>query len=137
MVAITPDEYKFMMSTNLESAFHLTQLAHPLLKASGAGTIVNVSSLAGIVGIDNITIYGATKGTYLITLGALRDLQQLDSRLLFSSGAEPAHQEPGLRVGEGQHPDQLRRARLRQNPAHGTGNDLRHHLVDEMPGFQT
>ncbi|CAL9782839.1 unnamed protein product [Musa acuminata subsp. burmannicoides] len=61
MVAITPDEYKFMMSTNLESAFHLTQLAHPLLKASGAGTIVNVSSLAGIVGIDNITIYGATK----------------------------------------------------------------------------
>lgn len=116
MVAITPDEYKFMMSTNLESAFHLTQLAHPLLKASGAGTIVNVSSLAGIVGIDNITIYGATKGTYSITrraLGALRDLQQLDSRLLFSSGAEPAHQEPGLRVGEGQHPDQLRRARLR------------------------
>ncbi|URD80920.1 Tropinone reductase [Musa troglodytarum] len=88
MVAVTPDEYSFMMSTNLESAFHLNQLAHPLLKASGAGSIVNVSSLAGIVGIDNITIYGATK----------------------------AHQEPGLRVGEGQHPDQLRRARLHQNP---------------------
>ncbi|URD80912.1 Tropinone reductase [Musa troglodytarum] len=61
MVAVTPDEYSFMMSTNLESAFHLNQLAHPLLKASGAGSIVNVSSLAGIVGIDNITIYGATK----------------------------------------------------------------------------
>ncbi|URD80919.1 Tropinone reductase [Musa troglodytarum] len=116
MVAVTPDEYSFMMSTNLESAFHLNQLAHPLLKASGAGSIVNVSSLAGIVGIDNITIYGATKGTCSIPPGALRDLQPLDPRSLFSSGAEPAHQEPGLRVGEGQHPDQLRRARLHQNP---------------------
>ncbi|KAK7834174.1 tropinone reductase like protein [Quercus suber] len=40
------------MSTNFESAYHSSQLAYPLLKASGAGSIVFVSSVAG----DNIRI---------------------------------------------------------------------------------
>ncbi|RZR91820.1 hypothetical protein BHM03_00020026 [Ensete ventricosum] len=44
----TPEDYKFVMSTNLESAFHLSQLAHPLLKASGSGSsIVFISSVVG------------------------------------------------------------------------------------------
>ncbi|CAL9043774.1 unnamed protein product [Musa banksii] len=41
------------MSTNLDSAFHLSQLAHPLLEASGRGSIVFISSVAAIVGIRN------------------------------------------------------------------------------------
>ncbi|XP_021814293.1 tropinone reductase homolog At2g29290-like isoform X2 [Prunus avium] len=35
----TAEDYTFLMSTNLESAYHLCQLAHPLLKASGAGAM--------------------------------------------------------------------------------------------------
>lgn len=59
----TPEDYKFVMSTNLESAFHLSQLAHPLLKASGSGSsIVFISSVAGLVGFDGICLYSATKG---------------------------------------------------------------------------
>ncbi|XP_010414427.1 PREDICTED: tropinone reductase homolog At2g29150-like [Camelina sativa] len=49
------------MATNLESAFHLSQLAHPLLKASSLGSIVLMSSVAGIVHTGS-SIYGATKG---------------------------------------------------------------------------
>ncbi|CAB4282398.1 unnamed protein product [Prunus armeniaca] len=45
----TAEDYTFLMSTNLESAYHLCQLAHPLLKASGAGNIVFVSSVAGAI----------------------------------------------------------------------------------------
>lgn len=60
----TPEDYKFVMSTNLESAFHLSQLAHPLLKASGSGSsIVFISSVVGLVGFDGICLYSATKGT--------------------------------------------------------------------------
>ncbi|URE03975.1 Tropinone reductase [Musa troglodytarum] len=56
-------DYKFVMSTNLEAAFHLSQLAHPLLKASGSGSsIVFISSVAGLVGFDGICLYSATKG---------------------------------------------------------------------------
>jgi Tropinone reductase 1 len=36
----TAEEYSFLMATNLESAYNLCQLSHPLLKASGAGSIV-------------------------------------------------------------------------------------------------
>ena len=54
-----------MMATNLESSFHLSQLAHPLLKSSGAGSIVFLSSVAGLVHLSGTSIYGATKGTHL------------------------------------------------------------------------
>ncbi|KAL6195517.1 hypothetical protein ACLB2K_031136 [Fragaria x ananassa] len=41
----------------------MCQLAHPLLKASGAGNIILLSSVAGVVSIGKVgSIYGATKG---------------------------------------------------------------------------
>ncbi|CAL9777925.1 unnamed protein product [Musa acuminata subsp. burmannicoides] len=62
VVEQTPEDYRRIISTNLDSAFHLSQLAHPLLKASGRGCIVNISSIAGFVGIDSASVYAATKG---------------------------------------------------------------------------
>ncbi|KAB1225868.1 hypothetical protein CJ030_MR1G027861 [Morella rubra] len=56
------EDFSFLMSTNLESAFHLSQLAYPLLKASEAGSIVFVSSIAGQLQYLQSSIYGATKG---------------------------------------------------------------------------
>ncbi|WZZ54681.1 hypothetical protein YC2023_054788 [Brassica napus] len=42
-----------------------SQLSHPLLKASGSGSIVFISSIAGVVPAANsVSIYSATKGTY-------------------------------------------------------------------------
>ncbi|XP_065878435.1 tropinone reductase homolog At5g06060-like [Euphorbia lathyris] len=58
----TAEDYSFLMSTNLESAFHLSQLGHPLLKASAAGNIVFMASSAGLVSISVGSIYSATKG---------------------------------------------------------------------------
>uniref|UniRef100_A0A1J3ETB6 Tropinone reductase-like protein n=1 Tax=Noccaea caerulescens TaxID=107243 RepID=A0A1J3ETB6_NOCCA len=57
------EDFSFHISTNLESAYHLSQLSHPLLKASGFGSIVFISSIAGVVSIDcGISIYSLTKG---------------------------------------------------------------------------
>lgn len=61
-VDYTLEDYSFMMSTNLESPYHLCQLAHPLLKASGNGSIVFISSVAGVVGLPMLSVYSATKG---------------------------------------------------------------------------
>ncbi|XP_050140900.1 tropinone reductase homolog At1g07440-like isoform X4 [Malus sylvestris] len=58
----TAEDYSFLMSTNLESAYHLCQLSHPLLKASGSANIVLLSSIAGVVSLNIGTIYSATKG---------------------------------------------------------------------------
>lgn len=58
----TSKEISIMMGTNFESACNLCQLAYPLLKASGAGSIVFLSSVAGVVSVIGSSIYGATKG---------------------------------------------------------------------------
>ncbi|KAL8093486.1 tropinone reductase homolog At5g06060 [Apium graveolens] len=58
----TADEYSKIMATNLESSYHACQLAYPLLKASGSGSLVFISSVAGLVHIGSGSIYGATKG---------------------------------------------------------------------------
>ncbi|KAG5118504.1 hypothetical protein JHK82_032924 [Glycine max] len=44
----TEEDFTFLVNTNLESCFHLSQLAHPLLKASEAANIILISSIAGV-----------------------------------------------------------------------------------------
>ncbi|CAI0411217.1 unnamed protein product [Linum tenue] len=56
------EEYLRLMSVNLESSYHLCQLAHPLLKQSGAGSVVFVSSVGGVLHIGSGSIYGLSKG---------------------------------------------------------------------------
>ncbi|KAI4323884.1 hypothetical protein L6164_023458 [Bauhinia variegata] len=60
---ITAEDFSFLLTTNLESAYHISQLVHPLLKDSGAASIVLISSIAGVTSIKNIaSIYSAAKG---------------------------------------------------------------------------
>ncbi|XP_043699399.1 tropinone reductase homolog At5g06060-like [Telopea speciosissima] len=61
-IEYTTEEYSTVMATNLESAYHLCQLAHPLLKSSEMGSIVFISSVCGVVAVGSGTIYAATKG---------------------------------------------------------------------------
>ncbi|KDP35687.1 hypothetical protein JCGZ_09125 [Jatropha curcas] len=58
----TAEDISTIMSTNFESAYHLSQLSHPLLKASEYGNIVNISSITSIVALPLCTIYAASKG---------------------------------------------------------------------------
>ncbi|XP_011023544.1 PREDICTED: tropinone reductase homolog At1g07440-like isoform X1 [Populus euphratica] len=59
----TAEDFTSLMNTNLQSAFHLSQLAHPLLKASGAGKIVFMSSISSVVSINTqYPLYSASKG---------------------------------------------------------------------------
>lgn len=58
----TSEEYSLLMATNLESVYHLCQLSYPLLKASGVGSIVFISSVAGLVHVGSGSIYSASKG---------------------------------------------------------------------------
>ncbi|KAL7584839.1 hypothetical protein Lser_V15G44173 [Lactuca serriola] len=58
----TAEDYSKIMATNLESCYHMCQLTHPLLKASGAGNIVLISSVGGLIHVSGGSIYSATKG---------------------------------------------------------------------------
>ncbi|KAI4383868.1 hypothetical protein MLD38_009663 [Melastoma candidum] len=61
-IDFTAEEFSFLMATNFESVFHLCQLAHPLLKASGTGSVVFVSSVSGSVSLKFMSVQAATKG---------------------------------------------------------------------------
>ncbi|KAK1321401.1 hypothetical protein QJS10_CPA03g01701 [Acorus calamus] len=50
------------IATNFESGFHLSQLAHPLMKRSGRGNIVFISSICSTIAGPSLSIYSATKG---------------------------------------------------------------------------
>lgn len=59
----TEDNFSYIMSTNFESAYHLSQLAYPLLKDSKAGgTIIFISAMASIMAFDIGSLYGPAKG---------------------------------------------------------------------------
>eukprot|EP01051_Picozoa_sp_SAG22_P004278 SAG22_NODE_225_length_14728_cov_58.742361_13_plen_204_part_00 len=67
-VDFTQDEFDRIVSTNFESAFHLSQLAHPHLKTTAAvaadtpsSSIVNISSVSGGPTTTNTgAVYAAT-----------------------------------------------------------------------------
>lgn len=61
-VHYTADEYSFLMSTNLESAFNLCQLCHQSLKNSSDSVVIFNSSVAGgPTAMKSGAIYGMTK----------------------------------------------------------------------------
>ncbi|KAK4730587.1 hypothetical protein R3W88_023575 [Solanum pinnatisectum] len=47
---------------SFEASHHISQIAHPILKASESGNIVFISSVAGLVALPTSSIYAATKG---------------------------------------------------------------------------
>ncbi|XP_059647107.1 tropinone reductase homolog [Cornus florida] len=55
------DDFSNLMGTNVESPYHLCQLAYPLLKESGRGNIVFISSIAGVTALPTLSMYSASK----------------------------------------------------------------------------
>ena len=70
------------MTTNLDSAFHLCQLAYPLLKASGMGSIVFISSVAGVVSLGTGSVYAASKGELLYSSGLFFHVELINKMLV-------------------------------------------------------
>lgn len=61
-VATTDDEWRHMMSTNVDGAFYLSRAAVPHLRRRGGGVIVNIGSTCGLVGAAGLAAYCAAKG---------------------------------------------------------------------------
>jgi NADP-dependent 3-hydroxy acid dehydrogenase YdfG len=58
---ITTQEWHEMMNTNVNGMFYLTRLAVPVMKKQKSGHVVNISSIAGLMGLAEATGYSATK----------------------------------------------------------------------------
>ncbi len=65
VLATSPEEFMRVMTVNVLGTFMMTQHVLPDMVRRGAGTIVNVGSVAGMVGIRNRAAYSASKGAVL------------------------------------------------------------------------
>jgi NAD(P)-dependent dehydrogenase (short-subunit alcohol dehydrogenase family) len=57
----TDEKCRAMTDTHILGTMHVTRAAWPYMAAQGSGHIVNLSSGSGLIGIANMTMYGAVK----------------------------------------------------------------------------
>jgi NAD(P)-dependent dehydrogenase (short-subunit alcohol dehydrogenase family) len=58
----TEADWDYSMDLNLKAAFFLAQAASRVMADQGKGSIVNISSVSGLLGWDNRPAYAASKG---------------------------------------------------------------------------
>lgn len=73
--ALSSDDFLNLYKVNVVAVYQMTRAAQPHLAASGKGSVVNVSSIAGVTGIGSSIAYASTKGALnTMTLSLARAL---------------------------------------------------------------
>jgi short-subunit dehydrogenase len=86
--SVAAADMSLMIDVNLKAPIFLTRLALPYLREAGEGAIINVASLAGMVGVPNSAVYSATKsGLRALTFALYEELR--------GSGIKVAAVSPG------------------------------------------
>ena len=57
----TEEVWDSIVNTNYKGVFYSCKLAYAIMKEAGGGSIINISSLAGILGVARQSIYSSTK----------------------------------------------------------------------------
>ncbi len=69
---VTEQEWDTLMAINVKGVFFCTKHAIPFLRKAGGGSIVNLSSIYGIIGAGDVSPYHASKG-------AVREMSKNDA----------------------------------------------------------
>ena len=112
---LTEEQWDAIMSTNLKAQYLCAQAAAPLLKKSGHGRIINISSLGGMLPWPKFTHYCVSKAGVIMLTRCLA--RALAPEILVNSVAPGTIQFPG----EEPDADYIRRAPLHRT---GTGSEI-------------
>jgi NAD(P)-dependent dehydrogenase (short-subunit alcohol dehydrogenase family) len=86
IVDMTLENWRRQQAINLDGVFLGVKHAIPLMTASGGGSIVNISSVAGLKGSANLAGYCATKGgVRLFTKAAAMECANADNNIRVNS----------------------------------------------------
>ncbi|WP_099209402.1 SDR family NAD(P)-dependent oxidoreductase [Thermococcus henrietii] len=85
---LTEEEWDYVMNINVKGTFFCTKHAVPYMIKNGGGSIVNISSIYGIVGSPGIPPYHASKG-------AIRLMTKTDALLYAKYGIRVNSVHPG------------------------------------------
>lgn len=73
--ALTAEDFQRLYAVNVIGTYQMTRAAVPAMRRRGRGAIVNVSSIAGVMGIGSSVAYAASKGALnTMTLSLARAL---------------------------------------------------------------
>ncbi len=73
--ALQAEDFQRVFAVNVIGAYQMIRAVAPHMKAAGQGTVVNISSIAGVMGIGSSMAYAATKGALnTMTLSMARSL---------------------------------------------------------------
>ncbi len=76
------DQWRRIIDVNLTAVFEVSRQVVPLMRRSGWGRIVNISSLAGKDGTPNLSAYSAAKaGVIAFTKSLAKELAETDIRV--------------------------------------------------------
>ena len=59
---LTAEDFRWVLETNLTSAFLCSQSVYPVLKKAGGGKIINIGSMYSLFGAPAVTAYAVSKG---------------------------------------------------------------------------
>lgn len=62
IAAISEEEWRATLSTNLDGCYLMSKHAIPLMQKSGGGAIVHISSIESFVALPNFSVYSVSKG---------------------------------------------------------------------------
>ena len=118
------ESFRFVHALNVESTFLGMKACLPLMKTSGPGSIVNVSSVAGMVGAPNMLAYCSAKGAVrLLSRSAAMDFARRGYSIRCNS-VHPSFTDTPLvqtlvsSLGE---PDRVRQALVKDIPLRRMG----------------
>jgi NAD(P)-dependent dehydrogenase (short-subunit alcohol dehydrogenase family) len=86
---LTTAEWQKVMRVNVDGVFYCTRRAVPPMRDKGRGSIINLSSIYGIIGAPDIPPYHASKG-------ALRSMTKTDAVLYAKDGIRVNSVHPGF-----------------------------------------
>lgn len=86
---VTAEEWRKVMDVNVTGVFLCTREAIAPMRARGGGSIVNISSIYGIVGAPDIPPYHASKG-------AVREMSKTDALFFAEDGIRVNSVHPGF-----------------------------------------
>lgn len=115
ILELSEEKWDEIMAVNLKSQFLCAQAAAPLLKKSGRGRIINISSLGGMLPWLKFTHYCVSKAGVIMLTRCLA--RALAPEILVNSVAPGTIQFPGEAPDE----DYIRRAPLHRT---GTGSEI-------------
>ncbi len=82
IVGLRPEGWDKVMALNLDSVFHATQMGAQAMLGGGGGSIIQISSVAGIQGAEGLSYYSAAKGgVRLMTQAVAKELAQSGVRV--------------------------------------------------------